>query len=164
MTSHELMGFMPPALAREILEYAFASDKDLYRGTMNAVAEARKLRPVFFERKPRPQRHADMIASLSSPRMEAAAATLIRSWLLKSEKQMLVDFLDCLGVVHKEGVVDDLPEKIEDAKMTAAVDQLIARHPKEKVIIYLNAFQSMNPEISPLLKEMLQSRSELQLA
>jgi len=44
LTSHELLGFMSPNLATEILAYAFESDKPLYKATLQAVAEARKLR------------------------------------------------------------------------------------------------------------------------
>ena len=53
LTSHELLGFMSPGLALEILTYASEADKPLYRATLNAVAEARRLRPVFLEREAR---------------------------------------------------------------------------------------------------------------
>jgi hypothetical protein len=43
---------MSPALALEILTYVYETDKPLYRATLGAVAEARKLRPVFLERQP----------------------------------------------------------------------------------------------------------------
>ena len=58
LTSHELFGFMPPALAADILEHAYAHDRDLYRATLIAVANARKVRPVFLDKQPRPARHA----------------------------------------------------------------------------------------------------------
>ena len=57
LTSHELFGFMSPGLANEIVTYMFDSDKPTYRATLNAVAEARHLRPVFLERQPKTQRH-----------------------------------------------------------------------------------------------------------
>ena len=60
LTSHELFGFMSPSLALEILTYVYESDKPLYRATLSAVAEARKVRPVFLERRPRAQHAADM--------------------------------------------------------------------------------------------------------
>ena len=41
LSSHELLGFMSPPLALEILTYAFENDKPLYRATLGAVAEAR---------------------------------------------------------------------------------------------------------------------------
>ena len=75
LTSHELLAFMSPPLALEILIYTFESDKPVYRATLSAVAEARKLRPVFLERQPRPQRHATMLASLMRPALEMVTAS-----------------------------------------------------------------------------------------
>ncbi len=49
LTAHELIGFMPPKLAAEILEHAHSSEKELYKATLAAVAQARKVRPVFLE-------------------------------------------------------------------------------------------------------------------
>lgn len=163
LTSHELLGFMSPGLGLEILTYAYESDKALYRTTLAAVAEARKLRPVFLERQPRTQRHAAMLASLSKPSLELVTANLIRTWLLKKYKTMLVDFLDALGVAHKDGVVDDLPASMEDAKLQAAVDKLLAKYPAEAVAVYLNAFNEMNEVEWANLKGMLETDKRLQL-
>jgi hypothetical protein len=163
LTSHELLGFMSPALALDILTYAYETDKPLYRATLGAVAEARKLRPVFLERQPRPQRHAAMLATLARPALDMVAANLIRTWLLKKHKQMLADFLDALGIAHQEGVVEDLPPTMDDAKVRAAVDALLAKHPPEAVAVYLNAFNEMNEVEWPSLKTMLESDPRLQL-
>src|SRR5215470_2709299 len=109
LTSHGLLGFMSPARWSAILTYTHESDKPLYRATLKAVAEARKLRPVFLERQPRTQQHATILAALSKPALELFAGNLIRGWLLKKHNAMLVDFLNALEIPHKEGVVEDLP-------------------------------------------------------
>ena len=163
LTSHELLGFMSPALAGEILTYAHESDKPLYRATLNAVAEARKLRPVFLERQPRTQQHATILAVLSKPTLELFAGNLIRGWLLKKHNAMLVDFLNALEIAHKEGVVDDLPTTMDDAKLKAAVETLLAKYPREAVAVYLHAFSDMNETDWPNLKSMLESDERLQL-
>ena len=163
MTAHELLGFMSPGLAQEILEFSYANDKPLYRSILNAVAEARKLRPVFYERKPRVERHVDMLAMLSRPRLEPMAGLLVRSWLLKTKTPMLRDFLDALGIAHEDGVVEDLPKAVEDAKLNAAIDALLAKHSQESVVVYLNAFQTMNEATWPNLATALSSDPRLQL-
>ena len=163
LTSHELLGFMSPALALDILTYAYETDKPLYRATLGAVAEARKLRPVFLERQPRPQRHAAMLATLARPALDMVAANLIRTWLVKKHKQMLTDFLDALGIAHQEGVVEDLPPAMDDAKVRAAVEALLTKHPPEAVAVYLIAFNEMNEVEWPSLKSMLESDPRLQL-
>ncbi len=163
LTSHELIGFMSPALASEILAFAFESDKPLYRTTLQAVAEARKVRPIFLERQPRAQRHTAMLATLTRPSLELITGSLIRTWLLKKYKGMLVDFLNAIGVTHNEGVVDDLPASMDDAKLKVGVDALLAKYPPEAVAVYLNAFNDMNEVNWPNLKTMLESDKRLQL-
>jgi len=163
LKSHELIGFMSPGLANQILLYAFESDKPLYRTVLAAVAEARHVRPVFMERQPRVQRHAAMLTTLSKPSLDMVTANLIRTWLLKKYKDMLVDFLDALGIAHKEGVVDDLPAAMGDEKLKAAVDKLLAKYPPEVVSVYLNAFNDMNEVEWPNLKAMLTTDPRLQL-
>jgi hypothetical protein len=82
LKSHELIGFMSPALAAEILAYTFEAEKPTYKATLAAVAEARKLRPVYLERQPRTQRDTTILATLTRPSMDATAGGLIRTWLL----------------------------------------------------------------------------------
>src|ERR1043165_7054346 len=97
LKSHELFGFMSPALAEEIINYAYESDKQLYRGALGSVAEVRKLRPVFLERQPRTERHATMLQTFTRPSLDAVSGNLIGAWLLKKHSKMLSDFLDSLG-------------------------------------------------------------------
>ena len=163
LTSHELIGFMSPALANDILSFIFESDKPGYRATMAAVAEAKRVRPVFLERQPRAERHASMVAALSKPNLETAAAALIRAWLVQKQAPMLIAFLDALSIPHDKGVVEDLPGTVDDAKLKAAVETLLAKFPHETVAVYLNAFNDMNAAGWPNLKALLQTDSRLQL-
>ena len=164
MTYHELFGFMSPELSKRILDETFTNDKPLYKLTLAAVAEAKKLRPQFYEKKARGERDTDMVSMLSRPRLEEAGANLLRGWLMKTQTPLLVDFLDALGLKHKNGVVDDFPETLDDATLKKAIDQVMAKHPKEIVIVYLNAFGNMNEAGWPNLNEMLEKDERLQLA
>src|SRR5262245_10194934 len=155
LTSHELLGFMSPTLATEILTFVFENEKPTYRATMNAVAEARHVRPVFLERQPKVQRHAAMLATLAKPALEPVAGNLLRTWLLKKNKAMLVDFLNALGIANNDGVVEDLPSSMDDAKLRTAVDGLLTKYPPEAVAVYLNAFNDMNEANWSNLKTLL---------
>ena len=163
LTSHELLGFMSPALANDILSFIFESDKPGYRATMAAVAEAKHVRPVFLERQPRAERHASMVAALSKPNLETAAAALIRAWLVQKQTPMLIAFLDALGIAHKDGVVEDLPGTVDDAKLKSAVETLLGKFSHESVAVYLNAFNDMNAAGWPNLKVLLETDARLQL-
>ena len=162
LTSHELFGFMSPALAVRIIEFAHDNNKELYRTALAAVAESRKLRPAFLERSPRPARHAGMAETLARPRLELVSGNLLRDWLMKDKKNMLADFLDALGIAHKDGAVDDLPAGVEDEKLRAAVEKLLAKYPAEETAVYLNAFYTMNDVRWPNLESMLKAEPRLQ--
>ena len=163
LASYELFGFMSPALANDILGYIFESDKKTYKATLTAVAEARKVRPVFLERHSRVERHALMMATLSRPGSEMIAAGLLRAWLMQKQNAMLVDFLDGLGLPHDKGVVENLPESVDGEKLKAAVEILLAKYPHETVALYLNAFNGMNEANWANLKAMLEADPRLQL-
>jgi hypothetical protein len=163
LTSHELLGFMSPALANDILNFAYESDKPTYKATLNGVATALRVRPIYLERQPRPQRHASMISILSRPGLDTVAGGMIRAWLVQKQKPMLVDFLNALEIKNENGVVDDLPKTVDDAKLKSAIEILLEKYPPEIVAVYLNAFNDMNEASWPNLKMMLESDSRLQL-
>ena len=163
LTAHEIFGFMSPALAQEIVEQLHTGSKEVYRATVAAVAEARKVRPVFLERKPRTERNKDIAASLCKPGLESLAVNVLQAWLLKCQSAMLADFLNALGIPHKDGMVDDLPATMDDAKLKAAVEALLAKYPPAHVAVYLRAFNDLNEAKWASLTEMLDKDARLQL-
>lgn len=154
---------MSPSLGTDILTWAYEDEKSVYKATLKAVADARKVRTVFLQRQPRSDRHVGMLDTLARPRMEVAASTLLRTWLLKGKKQLLVDFLNALGIEHEDGVVDDLPESMDEPKVREAVDKVLESYPQEVVAVYLNAFNGINETNWPALNTMLESDDRLQL-
>ncbi|MBN2506987.1 MAG: hypothetical protein JXQ71_09865 [Verrucomicrobia bacterium] len=163
MTSSQLFAAMLPTLATEILEYAFTSDKPLYKTTLAAVAQARHVRPVFLERQPRVERFAQMIATLGRPQLTPAANTLLSTWLLKKHGPLLAAFLDALKIPHDNGVVETLPKAVDDAALRSAVDQLIMKFPAQIVAVYLHAFNEMNEAHWPNLEALLNDDVRLQI-
>ncbi len=144
LTFHELIGFMSPKMANQILEDTQANNREVYRALVAAMAQAQKMRPVFIGRQPKERRHKSFVQMLSRVGSEEHAGNLIRGWLFKEHQDVLIDFLGILGIEHEEGMVDDLPESIEDERLNEAVDQLLKKHDRELVAIYLTAFNASN--------------------
>ena len=153
---------MPRSLAEDILEYSHLKEKALYRAAVEAVAKARKVRPVFLDRQPRNERLEALIGSLSRPALEMAADGLIRSWLLKKHPALLIDFMDALAIQHENGVVNELPKTVDDVKLRNAVEAILAKHPADVVATYLNAFNGMNGENWGNLETLLKTEPRLQ--
>jgi len=69
----------------------------------------------------------------------------------------VLDVFEAVGA-HAAGRND-----MDDAKLRAAVDQLLAKYPREVAAVYLHAFQEMNEVEWPNLKTMLESDKRLEL-
>jgi hypothetical protein len=164
MKSHKLFAAMSPALANDVLGFSFASDKNLYRAAVDAVAQARKLRPKFLERYPRAERNAMILSFLSRPALEAVSDSLLRAWLLKKHTAVLTDFLNALGIKHENGVVEDLPASVDDAALSSALDVVLQKHPPEVAAVYLHAFDDMNEASWPNLEARLRDDPRLKLS
>ena len=166
MRSHELFQRMAPATAAEVFAYLQKEQKPVYKAALQGLANQRNLRGVFIERKPPNERYPWMQAALSRPISDALASHLLQGWLLGANKQMLNDFLDALGIAHEEdGTVEELPPSPPKEKIAAAVNQLLAQYPAEKVAIYLHAFRDMDSTVQwSALDELLTEMPQLQLA
>ena len=164
MNSSEIFQRLSPATAEQVLTYLQETDKPTYKVAIQTLAAQRKLRPIFVERKPRPERHAWLHAALGRPQGEGIAGNLLQMWLLGSQAAMLCDFLDALGIPHDEhGGIDSLPECPPPEKLDAAIDALLAKYPPENVAVYLQCFQGMDIAGWPPLAEKLASDERLRL-
>jgi hypothetical protein len=71
--------------------------------------------------------------------------------------------MNALEIKNENGVVEDLPTAVDDAKLKVAVEILLSKYPHETVAVYLNAFNDMNTANWPNLKALLESDARLQL-
>ena len=162
LTFHELIGFMSPKMANQILEDTQANNREVYRALVASMAEAQKMRPVFIGRQPKERRHKNFVQMLSRTGAEEHAGNLIRGWLFKEHNDVLTDFLGKLSIEHEEGMVDELPDSIEDASLNEAVDLLIEKYDQELVAVYLTAFNASNDKRWENLDALLANDDRLQ--
>ncbi len=163
MKSHEIFQRMSPALAVEMFSYLQKEQTSVFKAAIQGLANQRKLRPVFVERKPPNERYAWMQAALGRKISDTLAAHLLQAWLLGAEKQMLCDFLDSLGIARDDdGTVEELPASPPKEKLHESIKQLLTKYPTENVAVYLHAFHDMDSTVSwPPLGELLQADERL---
>lgn len=166
MKSHEIFQHMTPALAAEILNYLQKEQPPVFKSVVQTLAQQRKLRPVFVERKPPNERYAWLQGALGRKASDTLAAHLLQAWLLGAQKSMLCEFLDSLGIPRDEdGTVEQLPESPPKEKLREVIGQLIAKYPPEAVAVYLHAFHDMDSTVSwPPLGEVLAEDERLKLS
>lgn len=165
MKSYEIFAQISPTLAIDILSYVQKAQTALFKSVLQTLAAQRKLRPVFIERKPPPERYAWIKAALARKPNDTVAAHILQSWLLGTQKPMLCDFLDSLGIDHDpDGTVEQLPDSPPREELCKVIAQLLAKYPGETVAVYLHAFHDMDSTVTwPLLGEVLAADMRLKL-
>lgn len=166
MKAHLMFTAMPVELGQEIAGWLRDTERDVYRSALMSLAAQRKLRPVFITRKSKTEQAQWMIDQLKLRLNEAIGENLLQVWLMKGHSEMLVRFLDGIGVSHdgRGGIDGDIPAELDAEKVNAAVAALLAEFPSGRVAIYLNLFQLQQPNGWPAITDAIAADSRLQFA
>ncbi len=141
MKAYQLIHAISKDLQHEITTHMATQHKAAFRMVMNTLAASRKLRPVFLQRKSRQEQQAWLLEQLQMKPNEGVAEQVIQLWLLKGQQGMLKAFLDAIGIEHKDGEVETLPEVISEETAQKGIAALLAEVPAEKAAVYLHMFQ-----------------------
>lgn len=137
---------MSPQLGAEVLGFFREQEKKAYNTALASLAQQRRLRPVFVQKKPRDQQIAWLLGNLALKTNDQLGEHLLQVWLMRAQSPMLVSFLDAMKIEHDgEGAVEDLPDSLDPETLTRAVDALLESHPAEVVGVYLETFQLQRP-------------------
>lgn len=147
MKAHELYSAVDPALVTQMLDWFRANDRNVYKSAVATLAQSRKLRPVFVQKKPLADQYAWIHKTLQSKQSDTIGEHLLQAWFMAGNQDLLAKFCDTMDIEHdgKGSVTGDLPEIIDSAKLDAAVDSLLESHDPKLVTLYLRVFNLQVP-------------------
>lgn len=144
------------------LDWMRHQERGVYRAALRELGALKKLRPQFVQQKPVAEQYAWLKKMLAWKPAETIADHLLQVWLIRKHEEMLVGFINKLGIEHNgHGVVDVLPETLDAEKLSAAVDELFKKYPAGAVSIYLHMFQNQTPAGWPELQAILDNDSRV---
>jgi len=79
----------------------------MFRQAVDAAAVAIKARPVYMRRQPFEKRAEAVRRSLSRVAANPVADELLAIYFLECRKELLIQWLDGLGLAHDEGTLED---------------------------------------------------------
>ena len=142
MKAYEIFQNLNGDFAADIMGYFRKESREIYKTTIASLATQRKLRPVFVTKKPAPDQIAWLVKTLKMKMADTVGEHLLQVYLLKEQKELLIEFCDAMGIEHDDdGGVEELPEEIDAEKLKSAVDQLLEKHSAQAVTLYLRVFQ-----------------------
>ena len=102
---------------------------------------AMKARPAYLKRQPVEKRAHSVRRALSRVTCEPVAAEVLAVYFLECRNELLVEWLDGLGLEHEEGVLSaDAPPEPGKAKLAQAIDAFLARDDDPDRRLLLSAF------------------------
>jgi hypothetical protein len=163
MKAFQLFQVISPELKTEIYEQIRTQHKGAYDLVIAGLAQARKFRPVFLLSKPKAEQFKWMSELLAVKTNNTISEQVLQLWLLRGQQKMLGCFLDAVGITHKEGEVETLPDEIPAAKAKAGIAALLKEYPADKVAVYLSLFQEQRPGGWSTLADAIAAEPALQL-
>lgn len=166
MQAHEIYQAIDPALIQDMFKWMRETEKDLYKTTLNTLANNRKLRPVFVLKKTIPDQISWMHNTLKLRTSNTISEHLFQVWFMQGQKDLLITFCDAMDIKHNgEGAVEgDLPESLDSEKLKSAVDALVAKFDPKLVTLYLQIFNLQTKDGWPALTEILENDERLKLS
>jgi hypothetical protein len=163
--AHELYTALNPDLVNQMLTWFRDHDRNVYKSAVASLAQNRKLRPVFIQKKPVPEQFAWILKTLKLRQSEAIGEHLLQAWLMAGNQDLLAKFCDEMGIEHDGNgqVTGELPESIDAATLDKAVDAVLESHDAGLVTLYLQAFNMQTPGGWEALTEKLSNDERLKL-
>ena len=164
--AHEIYNSIDPALVTQMLDWFRDNDRNVYKSAVSSLAQSRKLRLVFVQKKPLVEQYAWILKTLKSKQSDAIGEHLLQAWLMAGNQDLLAKFCDELAIEHdgKGSVTGDLPEEIEGSLLDRAVDAMLGEFDPKVVTLYLQIFNLQRPGGWDTLAAKLESDERLSFA
>ena len=160
MRSYQVFAKMTPEEAVTMMKGLQEKAPAMFSQAVDAAAVAIKARPVYMRRQPFEKRAAAVRRTLARVAANPVADELLAVYFLECRKDLLVDWLDLLGLAHEDGALeDDVPEQPDEAKLASSVKEYLAKDDDRERDLLLRAFAAQAAIDWPALDALLEAEA-----
>ena len=166
MKAYEIYSAVDPSIVNQMLDWFRTHDRNVYKSAVASLAEKRKLRPVFVEKKTMTEQYAWIHKTLKISACNTIGEHLMQAYLMAGQQSLLAMFCDGMGIPHdgKGSVVGELPKKLDTERLNSTIDKLVEIFDPKLITLYLRCFNLQVPNGWPELSDKLASDPRLTLA
>ena len=151
---------MTPERAGKLM--AILADKApmIYASALHLAGATLKTRPAYLQRQPRDKRAASIRRALSRVASNDVAEEVLAVYFLECRKELLIEWLDLLGVEHEEGVLSEAVPPIPDGStLQKATNRFLGVDDDDDRDLLLRAFAAQESIDWPDLEALLTPRA-----
>ncbi len=150
---------MTPARAGELMAVLAEKVPVMYASALHLAGATLKTRPAYLRRQPREKRAASIRQALSRIASNDIAEELLAVYFLECRRELLIEWLDLLGVEHDEGVLSDsVPPTPDRVALRKATKRFLGLDDDADRELLLQAFAAQESIDWPDLEELLPPR------
>ena len=156
MRSYQVFAGLAPQHAEQVLARLAEKAPAMFVQALAAASAALKARPIYLQRQPFAKRAEAVRRTLSRVSTDAIGGEVLAVYFLECRKELLIEWLDLLGVKHKDGTLEaDAPPAPADKKLRDAVEGFRAAGEDADRELLLRAFAAQDAIEWPVLDALL---------
>jgi hypothetical protein len=156
MRSYQVFASLDPQRAVAIVRALHEKVPAIYAQALGAACVALRARPVYLQRQPMEKRAEAIRRALARVAADPIAAEVLAVYFLECRKPLLVEWLDQLGLPHKEGILEtDAPAQPADETLREAARAFLAADDDPDRPVLLRAFAAQEAVAWPALEALL---------
>jgi hypothetical protein len=156
MRSYQVFAAMTPERTTALIENLKESSPGMFAQALAAAAAAMRARPVYIARQPIDKQAVAIRRALARVSASQVAEELLAVYFLDCRKELLIEWLDAVGIEHEEGsLTADEPAQPAKKKLTDAAKAFLAVDDDADRELLLAAFAAQSaidwPELDALV-------------
>lgn len=159
MRAYQVFAAMSPEQASRVLQALRENSPPMYTQALAAASVALKARPQFVLKQPPAKRAILARRALARVAASELAEEVLAHYFLEVRKELLVEWLDALGLEHEDGVLKEAtPKAPAEEKLRQAVQAFLAGEKPDESgdrALLLRAFAAQGAVEWPTLEALL---------
>lgn len=158
MRSYQIFASLAPDRAQAFLRTLSEKAPVIFAQALGAACVAMRARPVYLQRQPFEKRADAIRRALARVAADPVAAEVLAAYFLECRKELLVEWLDAIGLAHSEGVLEaDAPPQPDEKKLRQVAKKFLGADDDPDRGLLLRAFAAQGaidwPALDALLAE-----------
>jgi hypothetical protein len=156
MRSYQIFAAMSPDRAVTVMSGLSENAPQMFKQALLIASASMNARPTYLQRQPFEKQVGTVRRALSRVTANSAAEEILAVYFLECRKELLVEWLDLLGIKHEDGILEaNSPVAPEKAELQKARDSFCGVDDDADRSLLLSAFAAQSaidwPDLETLL-------------